>query len=150
MARIARKTERFSLRRIEGELSRSELLRDGSATGLILNGVDLDRQYQVERQFLLFLTDDCPFEEGLHIYLLSPFLRILDGFEFCAIYSPGVLRDIETKENGVISFSFYFDDRWEMQVLDKPSWGVNLTRFSVLRRIGGLIHRRWLKLERIE
>jgi hypothetical protein len=149
MDRRAQTTESFSLKKIEGELPRSELLRDGSATGLIVDGIDLNRQYQVEAGFLLFITENCPFEEGLHIYLISPELKILDGFEFDAIYTPGVVRDIELKEEEAILFSFYFDDRWELRVLEKPTWGVNLTRFSVLKRLGGPIVRRRLLLKRL-
>ena len=49
----------------------SYLYYRGIDIGVILEGLYLAAQYKFNNKFILFLTEDCPFEEGLFIYLLD-------------------------------------------------------------------------------
>lgn len=50
----------------------SNLYYQGRDTGIILEGLYLEAQYNFGNdKYILFLTEDCPFEEGLFIYLID-------------------------------------------------------------------------------
>jgi len=110
----------FSVTRVEGELPRSTLLWRGQPTAVTLDGVTLEHQLQLDGRYLLFLTEDSPYEEGLHIYLLDSERRVVDGLELAAAYAPGTLRGVQQDGAGAVSFSFFGDDRWRLEVNDRP------------------------------
>lgn len=56
----------------DAALTRSEVLIDGNATGIIIPGKVLEAAIKVDaRRYLLFVTDDIIFEEMLTILLLD-------------------------------------------------------------------------------
>jgi hypothetical protein len=113
-------TDGFSVTRLKGDLPRSELLWEGQPTAVRVDGVTLEYQLQLPAGHLLFLTEDSPFEEGLHIYLLNRDKRIVDGLELAGPYASGILRDVMSEPDGTVSFSFFGDDRWRVAVNDTP------------------------------
>jgi hypothetical protein len=146
----------FTSRRLEGEEARSELLLENRPTGVIVKGAYLEKQYQAQSGFVIFMSVS-PFEDILKIYFLSPDLLILDGFELGFIYTDGSLADVEVMNSRVIHFSFFGPDRWELTILDRSRWGLNPSFFYSFLfpiyidkiRLGGPIVRRWLLLRRI-
>jgi hypothetical protein len=139
----------FSLKPIEGNEWQSELLFEGQPTGLVIDGVYLEKQYRLRSGYLLFLTENCPFEEGLDIYLLSFNKRILDGIVLGAPYAPGILKRVEPAGYEAFSFSFFGDDRWLLKVLRKPSRKINIGYFGYLSPVKwkrGFFSKRWLTL----
>ena len=128
----------FSVVRVEGGAPQSELLWDGQPTSVRVDGVTLDAQVEVDEGYLLFLTEDSPFEEGLHIYLLDRDRRIVDGVEMAGPYASGILRDVIREDDRAVSFSFFGDDRWRVDVNDAPL-GFLAARVSapVKRKPGG-------------
>jgi hypothetical protein len=71
-----------------------ELLDEVSQTKIVVAGRSLESQFiAANKEHLLILTDDCPFEETLRVVLLSPELKILDELEHCSAYESLVIED---------------------------------------------------------
>jgi hypothetical protein len=142
-------TDGFSVARIEGDVPRSELLWRGEPTEVRVDGVTLEHQLQVPAGYLLFLTEDSPFEEGLHIYLLDRDRRIVDGLELASRYAPGMLREIAAEPDGAVSFSFFGEDRWRVAVND-TALGFLAARVSApVKRKSGLAGKPVLTVRRV-
>jgi hypothetical protein len=134
---MVKSADGFSVARLEGELPRSELLWQGEPTAIRLDGVILEQQLRVAGGYLLFLTEDSPFEEALHIYFLDDDKRVVDGLELSAPYASGLLRDVAVDGDDAVSFSFFGDDRWRVEV-HKARLGFFAARVSApLKRKGG-------------
>ena len=147
---VIKPTAGFSVARLDGDLPRSELLWDGQPTAVRVDGVTLEQQVQLDGGYLLFLTEDSPFEEGLHIYLLDRDRRIVDGLELARPYASGILRDVMPEGEGAVSFSFFGADRWRLDVHERPL-GLFAGRVSApAKRKSGLEGRPRLTIRRVE
>ena len=141
--------DEFSLRRIESDRPRSDLLWRGAPVGLRVDGVALERQWQVHPGYLLFLTEDSPFEEGLHIYLLDDRKHVTDSLELTASYAPGLLQQVNTEGDTAVSFSFFGNDRWRLEILAIPRRHPYLPLFSTVKRKSGFLAKGELELRRV-
>lgn len=74
-----------------------------------ITGLVIDLQMETTKGYVLFLTEDCPYEETLHVYYLDHGFRIRDKKELWLLYRPGVVRDVRWTDNQ-ITFSFFFFD----------------------------------------
>ncbi|MCL4793975.1 MAG: hypothetical protein KJZ84_05400 [Bryobacteraceae bacterium] len=140
--------DEYSLEPFKGELPQSHLLRHGRRTGLLLDGVVLERQFRTAQGALLFLTEDCPHEEGLHIYFLNAESAVLDALELGAAYAPGILSILATPPGERIAFSFFGGDEWEVAVMPRPKFGFGPSALSGVRRKRTLPGKRWLRISR--
>jgi hypothetical protein len=138
----------FSVRRLEGDLPRSDLLWRENAVGVRVDGVNLEKQLRVASGYLLFLTENSPYEEGLHIYLLGDDKSVLDAVELSAPYASGILTDVVTEGDGSVSFTFFGDDRWRLDVLPSPQRR-GFTLLSAVKRKSGLKGKPVLSLRRV-
>ena len=144
----------FSIVDLEEEFPRSELVWKGTLPGLIVDGVWLEKQYKVTPGYLLLLTDDCPFEERLSIYLLSEDMRVLDSMELSLIYHMGILRDIKIESSNELTFTFFGEDCWRLGVRRSPRIGLKITNYLDYytkkrhKKLG--FAKRWLKLSRLK
>lgn len=122
----------------------------GKPWGQSLPGSLLKRAFRLkDGRFLLFVTDDTPYEDTLRIYLLSTQGNLLDRLEFGAAYVTGVLEDIEVLDETTITFEFVHRKRCTITVLDKPRWRWGLllmpgVRGSPLIGLRGLLAVRFL------
>lgn len=139
----------FSVKPQKTELPRAELLFQNRETGIVIDGVVLEKQFSFEEKYLLFLTEDCPYEEGLHIYLLDHELQILDGIELGGAYASAILQDVKVEDDMLVTFTFFGHDLWRLQIASTPSRQLNIPRLSPIKYKRGLYSRCWLKLERI-
>lgn len=139
----------FSLKSKENDLPRAELLFQNQETGIVIDGVALEKQFSFEEKFLLFLTEDCPYEEGLHIYLLDQELQILDGIELAGAYASAILDDVQVENDGIVTFAFFGSDTWRLHVASNAFRRLNIPMLSSIKYKRGLYSRCWLKLERI-
>lgn len=140
----------FSVVPVEGDMPRSELLWEGQPTSVRVDGVTLEEQVHLPAGYLLFLTEDSPFEEGLHIYLLDRERRLVDGLELAGPYASGILRDVVREGDAAVSFSFFGADRWRLDVHDRPL-GMFAARVSApVKRKSGLDGHRVLTIRRVE
>ena len=139
----------FGLKRIEGKVPQSELLWQGEPIGLKVDGIFIEKQYRTEVWYLLFLTENLPYEEGLHIYLLNSERRLLDALELGGPYASAILKDVKPERETALTFSFFGGDQWRLEVRRVPQAGLNLTLFSPLKFKHRLFARRWLDLRRL-
>jgi hypothetical protein len=138
----------FSVRRLEGDSPKSDLLWRENPVGIRVDGVSLERQLRLAPGYLLFLTEDSPFEEGLHIYLLDDDKSVLDAVELSAPYASGILTDLVTEGDASVSFSFFGDDRWRLDVHATPQ-RAGFAPLSPVKRKSGLSRKPVLSLSRV-
>jgi hypothetical protein len=109
----------FSLR---GEPATQEgpvgaLLHEGRETGLRIHAARLEAQFHVQPNlFLLFFTDDSPYEEELQILLLDTHFQLLDGLELGQPYTPGMLSGLDAQGEQRLLFDFFADTRLLLSV----------------------------------
>ena len=127
----------------------SELLVNDQSTGVVLPGVTLEAQYRFGDRYLLFTTENVPYEEALHILLLDQGFRRLDHIELSHPFAEGTLSDVRARD-AQVQFSFFGGDFWELSVAPRPR---HLARsecpVGVKGRLRRLLTPRFLVLRRI-
>ncbi|MET0267866.1 MAG: hypothetical protein ABW202_19910 [Duganella sp.] len=104
--------------------SSSELLISDTPTGKLLEGVILEAALLWRGHLLLFITDDVPFEEGLHIYLLDQELNTLDSAYMVAPYSTGVFSNLVLEQENKVCFRFFEGIGYTLSLLPKESFAL--------------------------
>lgn len=126
-----RPVDRFTLRQFaegEQEAPTSELLDQARATGTVVKGVILEAAVAWNDCFVLFVTDDIPFEDSLHIQLLDARLRPLDSASLSAMYSTGSFSALRLLPPNRVSFRFIGDTEWSIELL--PQTKLRIPVFS--------------------
>lgn len=103
-----------------GEVPVSEIYFAGRATGKRVPGADLEAAVRVDARYLLFMTDDVPFEETLGIFLLDQNFDVIDSARLGAMYSTGMFSTLELHEPRTVGFRFIGETTWTVEVLDRP------------------------------
>lgn len=101
----------------DDESPRSELIADTEATGVTLTGVVLEAALRWRDQYVLFLTDDIPSEDSLHIYLLSATFSLIDSANLGSMYSTGSFRELNFISPDTLSFRFFGGTVWQLELL---------------------------------
>ncbi len=115
-----------------------------------LSGCVLEALFNLNNQHLLFTTDDCPFEEGLHIYLLDNSLKVLDFLELYAPYTPAILRNIKIIDPNKINFAFFHEEeKWELTVLETPKFLPFKNQYPVRKKFSSFFKKSNLVLTHI-
>lgn len=106
---------------IEAKDSRnSDLFIDLTLTHHI-EGLELQAQFELaDGRLLLFVTDNTPYEEGLHIYLISRQLTILDQLDIGNAYTPGMLQNLKVIDGQSCSFTFFENQAMLLNLLPSP------------------------------
>lgn len=99
-----------------------EVVFNGQPTGRQVPGAVLEAAAQWQSFTLLFITDDTPFEELLHIHLLDAQLNLLDSATLGGIYSTGSFSLLESAEPDTLRFRFIGGTDWSVQVLPQPGF----------------------------
>lgn len=95
-----REVQRYSLVEVDRERSLCRVARDGEALGLVVTGVLLQAQFELaDGTGLLLLTEGCPYDEGLHVYLIGRDDGLEDSLEAGAIFTPGILELVASGED---------------------------------------------------
>ncbi|MEJ7616696.1 MAG: hypothetical protein WKF30_06940 [Pyrinomonadaceae bacterium] len=107
-----RPVTRYSLVNFGGSNQRAVLARDSRAVTAEVEGVILEAQFELsDGCVLILMTDDSPYDEGLHVYLLEQDDSIEDALEAGAIFgmgSPGILKIAKTGMDWV-EFEFFLN-----------------------------------------
>jgi hypothetical protein len=98
------------------ELATSFAIIAGHTSEEPLEGTVLEACVQYGNQYLVFLTDDIPFEDSLRIHLLDKDLNRIDTVTLGAPYTTGHFRNLTFEDSGVITFEFFGDCVWEVSV----------------------------------
>lgn len=109
-----RPVTRYSLAGSRNLNQRVLLKRDGNVLPVEVEGVILEAQFGLnDGSTLIWLTDNSPYDEGLHIYLLRQDDTIEDALEAGAIFGlgeGGILKITKTNTDWV-EFTFFLNDR---------------------------------------
>jgi hypothetical protein len=123
-----RAVDRFTIAPDKRDNGRSLLARRGSKDNPIsIDGLVVEAQFGLGNGCtLVCLTDDSPYEEGLHIYLLDSKGRVQDSVEAGAAWGSGILEIRQTSEIW-IEFTFFQNGRvYLLQVDDVPTIRLSL------------------------
>ncbi|MDP5009200.1 MAG: hypothetical protein NWQ13_09530 [Glaciimonas sp.] len=106
------------------ESPKSEIRVDGIATGKIVSGAYLEAAVRWNDFYLLFMTDDCPFEESLNIHLLDKNADLVDSATMFSMYSTGSFSSLKLMEPNTLHYNFFGDIVWRLELLTTPvfSW----------------------------
>jgi len=125
---VMRTAEELTIRLVhgadEGEVPTSEVLVHGRSTGKLVSGKILEAAVQWENRYLLFMTDDVPFEEMLSIHLLDAQMNVLDSALIGSPYSSGAFTSLLLSEPNTVQFRFIGDTLWRVELLSRPRFRV--------------------------
>ncbi|HOB47512.1 MAG TPA: hypothetical protein PKM60_15130 [Zoogloea sp.] len=110
----------------DDDIPQCELLVAGAVTGCRLSGAILEAAVEVAGKYLLFMTDDVPFEETLTLHLLDGQFRLLDSASVGRAYATGVFSLVELREPDELVFRFIGETPWAVKLLDGPALRVPL------------------------
>lgn len=81
-----------------------------------LSGFVIDKQFELEEYFLLFINWDCPYEEGCNIYVLNKRKKVVGSYSFTAFYNSYNLCTVEEKSKHTFRLTFYESKDFEMTI----------------------------------
>lgn len=140
----------FTVRPLQESKGDSRLLADGNDVGRV-EGLVLEGQYRCAPGFLVVTSDDSPFEERLHFYLLDRSYGRLDDVTLGRMYNPGIYRDVVVApDRDVLEFTFFGGDRWRLSVAGQPARSWFPRPFSAVTRAGAWAAPHQLELRRID
>lgn len=130
----------------DGNHASAAELRDEHGRHCPVPGSMLEHQFSVETGYIVFLVEDCPYEEALHILYLDKALHILDWIELSAWFSPGVVDHVTIAGPRELQFSFFSaDERWRLRLLPRARRSPWRERKPITRH-GPWFGPRWLAL----
>jgi len=97
-----------------------ELMICGRPSGHRVEGCVFEAAIKYDSGYLIFLTNDIPFEDSLNIHLLSHSGLLRDTASLFWIYCTGSFEDLKIELPDKVSFRFLGDMVWRVQVLPKP------------------------------
>ena len=110
----------FSAKPISPE--KSCIFLDGIPTHKNIEGVFLELCVRVNQKYLVFMTDDIPSEDMLHIHLLDDDLNIIDSATIGGLYSTGSFENYNLQEPDQITFHFIGGNKWRVEILESKAF----------------------------
>lgn len=102
----------------ETESPKSEITIEGTKIKLAINGVYLESCIEYDEYYLVFTTDDCPFEESLNIYLLSSENEIIDNATIFWPYGTGSFKLLRVADPNLVQFKFFGEKDWQIKIFN--------------------------------
>jgi len=99
------------------------IIRD-KLTGRRVSGAVLEAAVKTGDHFILFLTDDIPYEDMLNIHLLDDQFSVLDSVTIGAMYSTGAFSDMELTGPAELQFRFIGGTDWRLRLLPGPAFAL--------------------------
>lgn len=101
---------------------KSEIVVSGIASGNFVSGALLEAAVQCGERYLLFFTDNIPYEEMLSLHLLDNQWRLVDSARIGRAYSTGSFSALKLAEPNVVHFHFIGDLDWSVEILSSPEF----------------------------
>lgn len=98
----------------------SRLYFEGTDTGLFVPGGCLEAQFDVGDLWIFILTDDCPYEDGIHVVAVNKYFSIIDRIYMVSPYGTGVFKLISVSVHRTLVFKFFNDILYEIDVFGHP------------------------------
>jgi hypothetical protein len=127
------------------EPAKSQLVFDGEPVATMVEGRLLEAQFEFGSVHVLILSDDCPYEEILHVYLLDDDLNALEHIELGTPLVSGVLRDVAIEGSDTVTFSFDGSTKYRLTVHPQPKRSIRSLPSGARRRAGS-----WIQPKRLE
>ena len=129
----------------------SELIYEQKKCACSISGVSLDKQFKLDNNyFLIFTTDDSPYEETLYITLLDDQFQFLDCVDLGMAYQPGILEKVEVTSNYSLEFEFYTDITHRINI-DPVGTRFNFTKPLLdVSYHWPVFRKRYIKIDRID
>lgn len=109
-----KKIKEFSIKKKSD--SDSTLFFRGESCQIDVSGLSLEEQFKIDSFYLIFITDNCPYEEYLYIYLLNQKISIIDSLNVGLPYTPGLLKNIKLISNNTIDFDFHDNIKYQLLI----------------------------------
>jgi hypothetical protein len=121
--------ERYTLSSTPDGRRRTLVRRGAAGPGVPVDGAVIEAQHALpDGGALVWLTDDSPHEEGLHVYLLGTDDRVRDAVEAGAMWAPGLL-EIRATGDGWADFAFFRNGSvYRLEVADRAAVRLRLPR----------------------
>jgi hypothetical protein len=103
---------------------RSEVLVEGRPTGSVIAGRVLEAAVECEPGWLLFVTNDIPYEEFLNIHFLDKAASPLDSARIGGPNSTGTFASLTLEPPSTVHFRFIDEADWSVRVLSRPKRGL--------------------------
>ena len=102
------------------KIHNNTIIIDGHDSKVHVDGPCLETALLIDDNYiLLFVTFDCPFEEGLEIYLLDlQQNRIIDKAQLAQMYYTDLFSDLLILSEKSLLFDFF--GVWKLELFDKP------------------------------
>ncbi len=101
------------------EDSKSQLLFEGREI-IVANGEIIEAQFKTDSgQYLLIISDNCPYEDGINFYLFSDDLKILDQLSICQSYTSVQFENVQIIDDSTIEFSFVSEKKNRVKITPK-------------------------------
>lgn len=98
-------------------------LRHRGDEGLVLDlpGAVMEAQFEAVDGYLVFTTENTPYEEALHVHWIARDGRVLDAVELSLPYTPAIFANAVLAAPRTVRFTFFDDGRlWSVEVARTP------------------------------
>jgi hypothetical protein len=96
---------------------RLKLAGEGPPVETEVEGVVLEGQLTLDSgEFVVWSSEDCPYEETLHITLIGPTGAVLESRDLGQAMQPGVFGNLQRSADGIVEFDFFPGQRHRLQV----------------------------------
>lgn len=113
------------------------MLIDKQACETVVTGSCFEAAVEAEGFYLLFLTDDNPFEDFLNIHMLDKQAKVIDSCKLGAPYSTGSFSQLQVSddEKQGVSFRFIGETVWNLEIFParRLRWPLVSEPFGVWR-----------------
>ncbi len=106
------------------EGSQSEILIAGQRSGSVIKGQVLEAAVDCAGKWLLFVTDDVPYEEFLRIYLWDAKEGVLDSACIGSPYSTGTFSQLRLEPPHTVHFHFIDEAEWSVRIRETLRWAL--------------------------
>jgi len=97
----------------------SQLQIKGVQQQVVIQGAILEAAVETKNAYLVFMTDDIPYEDTLRITLISKSFEILDIANLGAAYTTGSFQFLDLNGEHHITFSFFGETPWTLTLLER-------------------------------
>jgi hypothetical protein len=114
---------RYSLIDPDAAHQKSRLAKDARALDVWVRGTQLESQFELgDGSALLWITENSPYDEALHVYLLGIDGKIGDALEASATFMPAILQ-IMNFGNAWVEFMFFKNEvSYRLDIMPNPQF----------------------------
>ena len=110
----------FALQRIDDEKAWLERVESGERWRV--PGIILEDQFQLDDgRLLVIASDNCPYEEALHLLLLMPGSDDYERVDLEMENTPGIYKPTKVTAGNSLNFRFFSEEEFQVTISEKRS-----------------------------